>query len=170
LRLAVDGIADRHRNDLPDSSSALSGTNNSNHVNRSSATAPTTDIDLVVGIEARGFIFGTAIAYQLGVGFVPLRKPGKLPGETIGRDFDLEYGKDRIELHVGAIKAGQKVLLVDDLIATGGTAEAAVELLREVNAELVECAFVIALPDLGGVERLEKLGCKVHSLCEYAGD
>jgi len=143
LRLAVDGIADRHR---------------------------TTGIKLVVGIEARGFIFGTAIAYQLGVGFVPLRKPGKLPGETIGRDFDLEYGSDRIELHVGAIEPGQKVLLVDDLIATGGTAEAAVELLREAEAEIVECAFVIALPDLGGVERLEKLGCKVHSLCDYAGD
>jgi adenine phosphoribosyltransferase len=143
LRLAVDGIADRHQ---------------------------TGGIDLVVGIEARGFIFGTAIAYQLGLGFVPIRKPGKLPGETIGQDFDLEYGSDRIELHKGAIATGQKVLLVDDLIATGGTAEAAVGLLREVRAEVVECAFVIALPDLGGVERLEKIGCKVHALCEFAGD
>jgi adenine phosphoribosyltransferase len=143
LRLAVDGIADRHR---------------------------AGGIDLVVGIEARGFIFGTAIAYQLGLGFVPMRKPGKLPAETIGRNFDLEYGSDRIELHVGAIEAGQKILLVDDLIATGGTAEAAVELLREVRADVVECAFVIALPDLGGTARLEKLGCKVHALCEYAGD
>ncbi len=143
LRLAVDGIADRHR---------------------------AGGIDLVVGIEARGFIFGTAIAYQLGLGFVPIRKPGKLPAETIGRNFDLEYGSDRIELHVGAIEAGQKILLVDDLIATGGTAEAAVGLLREVRADVVECAFVIALPDLGGMARLEKLGCKVHALCEYAGD
>ena len=143
LRLAVDGVAERHR---------------------------TSDVDLVAGIEARGFIFGTAIAYQLGVGFVPLRKPGKLPGETIGRDFDLEYGSDRIELHVGAIEAGKRVLLVDDLIATGGTAEAAVLLLREAGAEIVECAFVIALPDLGGITRLEKLGCKVHTLCEFAGD
>jgi adenine phosphoribosyltransferase len=143
LRLAVDGIADRHRNG---------------------------DVDLVVGIEARGFIFGTAIAYQLGLGFVPMRKPGKLPGETIGRDFDLEYGRDRIEMHVGAIERGQRVLLVDDLIATGGTAIAAVELLREVGADIVECAFVIALPDLGGGERLEQLGCKVHALCEFEGD
>jgi adenine phosphoribosyltransferase len=143
LRLAIDGIADRHRSGK---------------------------IDLVVGIEARGFIFGTAVAYQLGLGFVPLRKPGKLPGETIGRDFDLEYGSDRIELHVGAIEPGKRVLLVDDLIATGGTAEAAVGLLREAGADVVECAFVIALPDLGGVERLEKLACKVHSLCEFSGD
>ncbi len=167
LRLAVDGIADRHRTDRPNGASQA---NDTSHTNKTTASNRSTDIDLVVGIEARGFIFGTAIAYQLGVGFVPLRKPGKLPGETIGRDFDLEYGKDRIELHVGAIEAGQKVLLVDDLIATGGTAQAAVELLREVNADIVECAFVIALPDLGGVERLEKLGCLVHSLCEYAGD
>ncbi|HIF93317.1 MAG: adenine phosphoribosyltransferase [Myxococcales bacterium] len=152
LRLAVDGIADRHRHDRHDRHDRSGG------------------LGLVVGIEARGFIFGTAIAYQLGLGFVPLRKPGKLPGETIGRDFDLEYGSDRIELHVGAIAPGQKVLLVDDLIATGGTAEAAVLLLREAQAEIVECAFVIALPDLGGVKRLEQLDCKVHSLCEFAGD
>jgi len=143
LRLAVDGIVDRH------------GDNS---------------IDLIVGIEARGFIFGTAVAYKMGLGFVPIRKPGKLPGETIGRDFDLEYGSDRIEMHVGAVEAGQRVLLVDDLIATGGTAEAAVELLNEVGAEVVECAFVIALPDLGGIRRLEKLGCRLHWLCEFEGD
>jgi adenine phosphoribosyltransferase len=143
LRLAIDGIANRHQN---------------------------TGVDLVVGIEARGFIFGTAIAYQLGLGFVPIRKPGKLPGKTIGRDFDLEYGSDRVEMHVDAVQAGRKVLLVDDLLATGGTAEAAVELLREAGAEVVECAFVIALPDLGGIRRLEKIDCKVHWLCEFAGD
>lgn len=143
LRGAVDGIADRHRSD---------------------------SFDLVAGIEARGFIFGTAVAYQLGLGFIPLRKPGKLPGQTVGRDFDLEYGKDRIELHVDAIRPGQRVLLVDDLVATGGTATAAIELLREARAEAVECAFVIALPDLGGIARLEKIGCNVHALCEFAGD
>lgn len=143
LRLSVDGIVDRHRGN---------------------------GVDLVVGIEARGFIFGTAIAYQLGLGFVPLRKPGKLPGETIGRDFDLEYGRDRVEMHVGAVETGQRILLVDDLIATGGTAEAGVQLIREVGAEVVECAFVIALPALGGIARLEKLGCKVHWLCEFEGD
>ncbi len=143
LRLAVDGIADRHRH---------------------------SGIDLIVGIEARGFIFGPAVAYQMGLGFVPIRKPGKLPGETIGRDFDLEYGSDRIEMHVDAVDAGKKVLLVDDLVATGGTAEAAVELLRQAGAEVAECAFVIALPDLGGVRRLEKIGCKVYWLCEFEGD
>jgi adenine phosphoribosyltransferase len=147
LRLAIEGIADRH-------------------ADRQAAG----EIDLVVGVEARGFIFGTAIAYRMGLGFVPMRKPGKLPGDTIGRDFDLEYGSDRIEMHVGAVEPGQRVLLVDDLIATGGTAEAAVELLRDVGAEIVECAFVVALPDLGGVARLEKAGCPVHWLCEFAGD
>ena len=124
---------------------------------------------LVAGIEARGFIFGTALAVRLGLGFLPLRKPGKLPGETLGRDYDLEYGTDRIELHVGAVRPGQRVLLVDDLIATGGTAEAAVLLLREAGAEVVECAFVIDLPDLGGTTRLENLGCSVRSLCAFAG-
>lgn len=132
--------------------------------------AASSGIEVVVGIEARGFIFGTALAYQLGTGFVPLRKPGKLPGETIWRDFELEYGTDRIELHVDAIQPGQRVLLVDDLIATGGTAEAAVLLLREVGAEIVECAFVVDLPDLGGTTRLEKLGCSVRSLCAFAGE
>lgn len=126
--------------------------------------------EMVAGIEARGFIFGTAVAHRLGLGFIPLRKPGKLPGETIGRDFELEYGTDRIELHVDAVRPGQRVLLIDDLIATGGTAEAAVLLLREAGAEVVECAFVVDLPDLGGRVRLEKLGCRVRSLCEFAGE
>lgn len=143
LRSAVDGIADRH----------LAG-----------------GIDAVAGIEARGFIFGTAVAYRLGCGFVPLRKPGKLPGQKVSRSFELEYGRDRIELHIGAIAPGARVLLVDDLIATGGTAEAAVELIREVGGRVVECAFVVALPDLGGIARLERLDCKVSWLCEFAGD
>ena len=147
LRLAVDGLAAPHMH-----GAASSG------------------IEVVVGIEARGFIFETALAYELGTGFVPLRKPGKLPGETIGRDFELEYGTDRIELHVDAIQPGQRVLLVDDLIATGGTAEAAVLLLREVGAEISECAFVVDLPDLGGTTRLQKLGCSVRSLCAFAGE
>jgi len=106
----------------------------------------------------------------MGLGFVPIRKPGKLPGKTIGRDFDLEYGSDRVEMHVEAVQPGQRVLLVDDLIATGGTAEAAVELLWEAGAEVVECAFVIALPALGGIRRLEKLGCRLHWLCQFEGD
>lgn len=127
-------------------------------------------VDVVAGVEARGFIFGTAVAYRLGRGFVPIRKPGKLPGARIGRDFELEYGRDRIELHVGAIEPGARVLLVDDLIATGGTAAAAVELVREVGAEIVECAFVVALPALGGIARLERLGCRVRWLCAFEGD
>ncbi|MFO0691356.1 MAG: adenine phosphoribosyltransferase [Myxococcota bacterium] len=143
LRLAVDGLADRHQGGR---------------------------IDLVAGIEARGFIFGTAVAYRLGCGFVPLRKPGKLPGEKVSRSFELEYGSDRIELHVGAVPPGARVLLVDDLIATGGTAEAAVSLLREVGAQIVECAFVVALPELGGIGRLERAGCAVRWLCEFAGE
>lgn len=159
LRLAVDGIADWY---LVGDKGVTADT----HAALSSAFQP----DLIAGIEARGFLFGTAIAYRLGLGFLPLRKPGKLPGAAIGRDFDLEYGSDRIEMHIDAVQAGQRVLLVDDLIATGGTAEAAVHLLRSVGAEIVECAFVISLPDLGGVERLEKIGCKVRSLCEFEGD
>jgi len=131
---------------------------------------PKGSVDVIVGIEARGFIFGTAVAYEMGTGFVPMRKAGKLPAATVGRDFDLEYGSDRIEIHVGAIQAGQRVLVVDDLIATGGTAEAAVCLIRDLGAEVVGCSFVVALPDLGGLNRLENLGCTVHSLCEFKGD
>ena len=127
-------------------------------------------LDIAVGIEARGFPFGAAVAYELGLGFVPLRKPGKLPGELLGRDFDLEYGSDRIEIHVGAVNAGQKVVVVDDLIATGGTAAAAVELVRSAGAEVVGCIFVIALPQLGGIAKLQKLGCRVDWLCEFEGD
>jgi adenine phosphoribosyltransferase len=127
-------------------------------------------IDHVVGIEARGFIFGTAVAYSLGVGFVPLRKPGKLPGPTVGIDYQLEYGEDRIEMHTDAIREGDRILLMDDLIATGGTAEAAIELIEGVGGRIIECCFVVDLPDLGGAQRLRELGHDPFSLCQFAGD
>jgi adenine phosphoribosyltransferase len=127
-------------------------------------------IDKVAGIESRGFIIGSALAFQLGVGFVPIRKKGKLPAETIGHDYELEYGTDRIEIHVDAVDKAERVLLVDDLIATGGTAEAAVKLIESMGARIVECCFVIDLPDLGGHQRLEKMGQKVFALCEFEGD
>jgi len=127
-------------------------------------------IDKVAGIESRGFIMGGALAYLLGVGFVPIRKQGKLPSETIGQDYELEYGTDRIEIHIDAINPGEKVLIVDDLIATGGTAEAAVKLIQEMKGEVVECCFVIDLPDIGGRARLEGMGQKVFAQCEFEGD
>jgi len=127
-------------------------------------------IDKVAGIESRGFIIGSALAFQLGVGFVPIRKKGKLPAETIGHDYELEYGTDRIEMHVDAVAKGERVLLADDLIATGGTAEAAVKLIETMGGKIVECCFVIELPDLGGRKRLEKHGQKVFALCEFEGD
>ena len=127
-------------------------------------------IDKIAAIESRGFILGAPLAYFLNIGFVPIRKKGKLPAETIGYDYDLEYGKDRIEIHVDAISKGEKVLLVDDLIATGGTAEAATKIISSVGGEVEECCFVIDLPDLGGSKRLEKAGHKVFSLCEFEGE
>lgn len=127
-------------------------------------------IDKIAGIEARGFIVGAPLAYLLGVGFVPIRKQGKLPSETIGHDYELEYGTDRIEIHTDAIEAGDQVLLVDDLIATGGTAEAATHLISQMGGQIIECAFVIDLPDLGGKERLEKLGHSVFALTEFEGE
>lgn len=127
-------------------------------------------IDKVAGIESRGFIVGTPVAYDLGLGFVPIRKKGKLPAETVGCDYQLEYGSDRIEIHLDAIQKGDRVLLVDDLIATGGTAEAATKLIQDMGGIVVECCFVIDLPDVGGRARLEKLGHKVFSLCEFEGD
>lgn len=130
----------------------------------------TTQIDFVAGIEARGFILGGAVAHELGRGFVPIRKKGKLPGKTIGQDYDLEYGTDRVEIHEDAIKEGDRVLIIDDLIATGGTAEAAVELIRRSGGEVVAAAFVVDLPDLGGRARLEKMGVDVHVLVEFEGE
>jgi len=127
-------------------------------------------IDKVAGIEARGFIIGAALAYKLGVGFVPLRKPGKLPAETIGHYYALEYGADRVEIHTDSISQGERILLVDDLIATGGTSEAAALLIEKLGGEIVECAFVIDLPDLGGTKRLAQKGLKSFSLCEFEGE
>jgi len=127
-------------------------------------------IDKVAGIESRGFIVGAPLAYALGKGFIPIRKKGKLPAETIGHDYQLEYGTDRIEIHTDAIAKGEKVLLVDDLIATGGTAEAACKLIDKMGGKIVECCFIIDLPDIGGRARLEKLGHKVFALCEFEGD
>lgn len=127
-------------------------------------------IDKVVGLEARGFILGGAIAHQLSLGFVPIRKKGKLPGRTIEQDYTLEYGKATMEVHDDALQPGEKVLLVDDLLATGGTAEAGIKLIERMGAEVIGCAFVIDLPDLGGRAKLEGLGMNVHALCSFAGD
>lgn len=129
-----------------------------------------TDIDVIIGLEARGFILGGAIAHQLSLGFVPIRKKGKLPGNTIEQAYKLEYGEAVVEIHDDALQAGQKVLLVDDLLATGGTAEAGIKLIERLGAQVVGCAFVIDLPDLGGRERLEALGMDVHALCAFEGD
>jgi adenine phosphoribosyltransferase len=126
-------------------------------------------IDKVVGLEARGFILGGAIAHQLSLGFVPIRKKGKLPGTTISQDYKLEYGEAIVEVHDDAIQPGEKVLLVDDLLATGGTAGAGIKLIERLGGQIVGCAFVIDLPDLGGRKLLEGLGYEVHALCEFAG-
>jgi adenine phosphoribosyltransferase len=127
-------------------------------------------IDKVAAIESRGFILGAPLAYMLGVGFVPIRKKGKLPGETVGQEYELEYGTDVIEIHKDAISTGDKVLLVDDLIATGGTAEAAINLVKILGGEIIESCFIVDLPDLGGRKRLEQLNQKVFSLCEFDGE
>jgi adenine phosphoribosyltransferase len=126
-------------------------------------------IDKVVGLEARGFILGGAIAHQLAVGFVPIRKKGKLPGTTISQDYKLEYGEAIVEIHDDALLPGEKVLLVDDLLATGGTAEAGIKLIERLGAEIVGCAFIVDLPELGGRGLLERLGMEVHVLCEFEG-
>jgi adenine phosphoribosyltransferase len=124
----------------------------------------------VVGIEARGFILGAPVAYLLGVGFVPVRKKGKLPAPTLGHDYELEYGTDRVEVHVDAIGRGERVLIIDDLLATGGTAEAAATLVERAGGQIVGCGFVIDLPELGGHKRLEARRWPVFALCEFEGD
>ena len=126
-------------------------------------------IDKVAGIEARGFILGGAMAHQLSAGFVPLRKKGKLPHKTLAVEYALEYGTDVMELHADACAAGEKVLLVDDLIATGGTAVAAIQLLRQTGCEVVGACFVVDLPDLGGMERVAALGVPVSALVAFDG-
>ena len=128
------------------------------------------NIDKIAVIESRGFIVGAPLAYLLNVGLVLIRKPGKLPAETINQDYELEYGTDRIEVHLDAIEKGEKVLIVDDLIATGGTAEAAVRLVQKMKGDIVECCFIIDLPDIGGRDRLENMGLKVFTLCEFEGE
>ncbi len=128
-----------------------------------------TRIDKVVGLEARGFILGGAVAHQLSTGFVPIRKKGKLPGQTISQAYSLEYGEAVVELHEDAIQPGERVLLVDDLLATGGTAEAGIKLVERLGAVILGCAFVVDLPDLGGRARLEALGLDVHALCAFDG-
>ncbi len=128
------------------------------------------EIDKVAGLEARGFILGGAVAHQLAKGFVPIRKKGKLPGKVISEEYQLEYGEAIVEIHDDAIAPGEKVLLVDDLLATGGTAEAGIRLIERLGGEIVGCAFVIDLPDIGGRARLEALGMDVHALCAFEGD
>ena len=125
--------------------------------------------DLIAGIEARGFIFSAPVARALGIGLLPVRKPGKLPGPRIGIDYALEYGTDRLEIHEGACLPGHRVLLVDDLIATGGTALATVQLLRRSGAEVPAALFVIDLPDLGGAKLLAKNGVKSQALMAFDG-
>ncbi len=128
-----------------------------------------TKIDKVAGIEARGFILGGAMAHQLSVGFVPIRKKGKLPHKKVTIGYSLEYGIDEMEMHIDAVVPGEKVILVDDLIATGGTAEGAVKLLKQLEAEVVAACFVIDLPELGGAKKIEALGVPVRTLLEFAG-
>lgn len=127
-------------------------------------------IKRVAGIEARGFILGGALAYQLDAGFVPIRKRGKLPWKTVGHDYELEYGSDRVEMHLDAIAPGDRVLLVDDLIATGGTALASMRLIELMGGKLAEACFIIDLPDLGGRKRLEREGWPVFSLVTFEGE
>ena len=128
------------------------------------------DTELIAGIEARGFIVAAGLSYALGLGKLMLRKPGKLPGEKIGADYDLEYGTDRIEMHTGQVKPGQKILLVDDLIATGGTAMAGLDLIRRGGAIVEQALFIVDLPDLGGSAKLRAHGVRSESLLAFAGD
>jgi adenine phosphoribosyltransferase len=138
-------------------------------IERMAAPFADSKVQAVAGIEARGFILGGAIADRLGCGFVPLRKRGKLPGKTIGQEYTLEYGVDIIEMHEDAIRPGERILIVDDLIATGGTAEAAAKLVKRSGGEIVGAVFIIDLPDLGGMKKLEALGIRSHVLMAFEG-
>ncbi len=126
------------------------------------------EIDKIVGIDARGFVFGAVLAYQLGVGFVPVRKKGKLPWKTIQESYSLEYGEDTLEIHEDAIEKGERVVIVDDLIATGGTVGATVKLVEKLGAQIIECAFIVELPDLKGRDKIP--GQKVFAITEFEGD
>ena len=128
------------------------------------------DFDHVAGIEARGFIVGGAVAHRLASGFIPVRKKGKLPADVLSQEYDLEYGTDVLEIHRDAVKPGDKVILVDDLIATGGTALAAIQLIESVGAEVAACSFVVDLPDLGGRKKIEALGKPVLTLVSFEGE
>lgn len=127
-------------------------------------------IDKVAGLEARGFILGGAIADRLSLGFVPIRKAGKLPGQVISQDYELEYGSATMEIHKDCIEPGEKILLVDDLLATGGTAEAGIKLIEKLGGDIISCSFIIDLPKLGGRKHLENMGFEVNALCEFEGD
>ena len=127
-------------------------------------------ITKIVGTEARGFLFGAPLALALGVGFVPVRKPGKLPRETYAQDYELEYGTDTLEIHQDALVAEDKVLIVDDLLATGGTIEATTKLIRRVGASTLDAAFIISLPELGGEDKLKSLGLDITTLIQYEGE
>ena len=126
--------------------------------------------DVIIGTESRGFIFGAPLALELGIPFVPVRKPGKLPRETVSQSYQLEYGEDTLEIHKDAIKEGDKVLLVDDLLATGGTIEATVKLVNKLGGNATDAAFVISLPELGGEQRLAGLGLNLLKLVEFEGE
>jgi len=139
-------------------------------VERLAAPYQDAGIEAVAGIEARGFILGGAVADRLGTGFIPIRKKGKLPAKAIGEDYELEYGVDTVELHEDAIRPGERILLVDDLIATGGTAAAAARLIEKAGGTVAGAAFIIDLPDLGGCAKLVDLGIKCHTLMEFEGD
>jgi adenine phosphoribosyltransferase len=126
-------------------------------------------VDKVAGLEARGFILGGAVAHQLSTGFVPIRKKGKLPYAVLGEDYYLEYGQDRVEIHIDALNPGDNVLLVDDLVATGGTAMAGIRLMERAGARVIGCSFVIDLPELGGADKLRAMGKPVHALVAFEG-
>lgn len=126
-------------------------------------------IDYIAGIEARGFILGAALAFALGKGFIPVRKKGKLPAKTIQQNYDLEYGSDTIEIHADAVNKGESVLIIDDLIATGGTAIGAINLFEQIGAKIYETAFVVDLPELGGAKKIQALGHKVFCLTSFDG-
>lgn len=128
------------------------------------------NFDKVAGTEARGFLFGAPLAIEMGIGFVPVRKPNKLPREVVSESYELEYGMDTLEIHKDAIKPGDKVLLIDDLLATGGTIEASAKLIRSLGGEVMHAGFVIGLPDLGGKEKLDALGIDSFTICEFEGE